>query len=329
MSRPTLKRYGVLLAGIAVLLLLDWAITHILPPYPLRVLINMGIAVTLAISLNLVLGHTGQFSLGHAGFMAIGAYVSAFITVGFPDWVSQVFINETVTDTAVFVGATFLGALVAAVAGFVVGAPTLRLRGDYLAIATLGFGEIVRVVLLNIESVGAARGLSGIPHHATLFWVLGAIALCSWVIQALLDSTHGRAFLAVREDEVAAQAVGIDVTRYKVLAFIISSFFAGVAGSLFAHHEQYLNPQSFQFQKSIEIVVMVVVGGLGNTLGVAIAAALLSLMPEALRGLQELTGTDFRMVIYSLLLVVLMLVRPQGLFSSLRLAAWWQKRRPA
>ncbi len=312
------RRYGLLAAGVLLLLGLDYLLPQLLGPYPLRVLINMGIAVTLALSLNLVLGHTGQFSLGHAGFMAIGAYVSAYITVRFPAWTNVVLINETFTDGAVFIIATFVGALAAAAGGLLVGIPTLRLRGDYLAIATLGFAEIVRVVLLNIDAVGGARGLSGIPHHATLFWVLAAIAACGWVIQALMDSAHGRAFLAVREDEVAARAVGIDVTRYKVQAFVLSSFFAGVGGAMFAHHEQYLNPQSFQFQKSIEIVVMVVVGGLGNSLGVAIAALLLALMPEVLRGLQELTGTDFRMVIYSLLLVVIMLLRPQGLFSSLR-----------
>jgi branched-chain amino acid transport system permease protein len=314
----TLKRYALLLGGIVLLLGFDWLAPAVLNPYPLRVLINMGIAVTLGISLNLVLGHTGQFSLGHAGFMAIGAYVSAFITVSFPSWTNAVIINEAFTDTSVFVLATFIGALVAAIGGLIVGMPTLRLRGDYLAIATLGFGEIVRVILLNIDAVGGARGYAGIPHRASVFWVFAAIALCAWVIAALMDSAHGRALLAVREDEVAASAVGIDVTKYKVRAFVLSSFFAGVAGAMFAHHEQYLNPQSFQFQKSIEIVVMVVVGGLGNTLGVAVAALLLALMPEALRDLQELTGTDLRMVIYSLLLVIIMLVRPKGLFSGLR-----------
>ena len=319
-----MKRYGVMLLGIALLFGIDWLVPHLLGPYPQRVLINMGIAVIAAISLNLVLGHTGQFSLGHAGFMAIGAYVSAFITVSFPHWTNVVFINETFTDGLTFVIACFVGSFAAAFGGLVIGIPTLRLRGDYLAIATLGFGEIVRVVLLNIDTVGGARGLSGIPHHATLFWVLASIALCAWTIQALMDSAHGRAFLAVREDEVAARAVGIDVTRYKVLAFVISSFFAGLAGAMFAHHEQYLNPSSFSFQRSIEIVVMVVVGGLGNTLGVAIAALALSVMPEALRGLQEFTGVDLRMVIYSLLLVIIMLVRPQGLFSSvkIRLPKW-------
>ena len=233
-----------------------------MPPYPLRIITDMGIAVVLAMSLNVVLGYTGQFSLGHAGFMAIGAYVSAAITVYFPQ--ATVFINETVTDTGIFILATLVGALAAALGGLLVGLPTLRLRGDYLAIATLGFGEIVRVVLLNVDSVGGARGFAGIPHRASIFWVFGSVALCAWVIRALMDSAHGRAWLAVRENEVAAASVGIDTVKYKTRAFVLSSFFAGVAGAMFAHHQSYLNPQSFQFQKSIEIVVMVGGGRVGE-----------------------------------------------------------------
>ena len=319
---PVVKRYGALVLGGLLLYGFAELLPNVLGPYPLRVFINMCIAATLALSLNLVLGHTGQFSLGHAGFMAIGAYVSAFITVSFPTWTSAVVINEAFTDTFVFAAATFAGALTAALGGLIVGMPTLRLRGDYLAIATLGFGEIVRVVLLNINAVGGARGYAGIPHRADVFWVLAALALCAWVIQALMDSAHGRAFLAVREDEVAASAVGIDVTKYKVRAFVLSSFFAGVAGAMFAHHETYLNPASFQFQKSIEIVVMVVVGGLGNSFGVFVSALLLAYLPEKLRDLQEITGIDLRMVIYSLLLVVMMLVKPQGLFAKWRVPLW-------
>lgn len=317
---PLVRRYGFFLLGIALLALADFLLPMVIPPYPLRIVTDMGIAVVLAMSLNVVLGFTGQFSLGHAGFMAIGAYVSAAITVYFPQ--STVIISEGFTDTTVFVLATLAGALAAAVGGLLVGIPTLRLRGDYLAIATLGFGEIVRVVLLNIDAVGGARGFAGIPHRASPFWVFGAVALCAWVIRALMDSVHGRAWLAIREDEVAAKSVGIDTVKYKTRAFVLSSFFAGVAGAMFAHHQSYLNPQSFQFQKSIEIVVMVVVGGLGNTLGVAIAAVLLTALPEVLRPLQEITGVDLRMVIYSALLVVMMLVRPQGLFAALRFPKW-------
>jgi len=315
-----IRRYTTLVLLIGLIAALGWILPQIVPPYPLRICTDMAIAVVAAVSLNLVLGHTGQFSLGHAGFMAIGAYVSASITVFFPHFVDWVLINETFTDTIVFVVATFAGALAAALGGLIVGIPTLRLRGDYLAIATLGFAEIVRVVILNIDTVGGARGFTAIPHRASFFWVLGAVALCAWVMQAMMDSAHGRAFLAVREDEVAAEFVGIDVTRYKVRAFVLSSFFAGIAGAMFAHHQSYLNPQSFQFQKSIEIVVMVVVGGLGNSLGVAVAAMLLTLLPEALRPLQDFTGIDLRMVIYSLLLVIMMLVRPQGLFARLHIS---------
>lgn len=323
---PLLRRYGIMAVGVLLLLGLDALLTAVIAPYPLRILTDMVIAMTAAVSLNLVLGHTGQFSLGHAGFMAVGAYVSAFITVNFSHWTNLVVISEGVTDTLVFVVATLLGAFAAALLGLLVGLPTLRLRGDYLAIATLGFAEITRVVLLNIDAVGGARGFAGIPHHASLFWVFAAMALTAWVIQAMMDSAHGRAFLAVREDEVAAAAVGIDVAKYKTRAFVMSSFFAGVAGAMFAHHQTYLNPSSFQFTKSIEIVVMVVVGGLGNSLGVALAAVILAAMPEVLRGLQEFTGVDLRMIIYSGLLVLMMLLRPQGLFSKLRLDHLLRKR---
>ncbi len=311
-----MKRYLPLIGGLAIAVLAGELLPLVVQPYPLRIVTDMAIAVIAAMSLNLVLGHTGQFSLGHAGFLAIGAYVSAAVTFYFPH--EQVFINEGFTDTAVFVAGTLLGALTAAGAGLLVGIPTLRLRGDYLAIATLGFGEIVRVVLLNIDSVGGARGFAGIPHRATLTLVFIAVVFCAWVIYALMNSAFGRAFLAVREDEVAAAAVGIDTTKYKTLAFVISSFFAGVAGAMFAHHQTYLNPQSFSFQKSIEVVVMVVVGGLGNTLGVALAAILLTALPEALRPLQDYTGVDLRMIIYSALLVVMMLVKPRGLFVQAR-----------
>lgn len=319
------RRYGFMLAGIVVLLGVDWLLTELVAPYPLRIITDMMIAIGAAISLNLVLGHTGQFSLGHAGFMAVGAYVSAFITVSFPQWTNLLIISEGLTDTLVFLGATLVGALAAALLGLLVGIPTLRLRGDYLAIATLGFAEITRVVLLNIDTVGGARGYAGIPHRASLFWVFMAVAITAWVIQAMMDSAHGRAFLAVREDEVAASAVGIDVAKYKTRAFVMSSFFAGMAGAMFAHHQTYLNPSSFSFTRSIEIVVMVVVGGLGNSFGVALAAMILAAMPEVLRPLQEITGVDLRMVIYSALLVAMMLLRPQGLFSKLRIDSWWAR----
>jgi branched-chain amino acid transport system permease protein len=220
---------------------------------------------------------------------------------------------------------TIAGGLLAAVAGYAVELPSLRLRGDYLAIVTLGFGEIIRVLLLNIEAVGAARGMYGIPKQASFFSTFGWAAICILVIHRLMSSTHGRAFLAVREDEIAAEAMGIDTTKYKVRAFVISSFFAGVAGALFAHFLCYLNPSSFGFMKSIDVVVMVVLGGMGSISGSVIAACLVTLLPEALRPLQEITKIDFRMVIYALTLIILMLTRPKGLFGNREISDLWKK----
>lgn len=278
--------------------------------YIQTIIIYCGINIILAVSLNLVNGITGQFSIGHAGFMAVGAYLSAWLGMTYH---TPFFIN------------TIAGGLLAALAGYAVGLPSLRLKGDYLAIVTLGFGEIIRVVLLNVQAVGAARGMYGIPRQTTFFSTFGWAAVCIFVIVRLMNSTHGRAFLAVREDEIAAESMGIDTTTYKVKAFVISSFFAGVAGALFAHFLSYLNPSSFGFMKSIDVVVMVVLGGMGSISGGVLAAIILTLLPELLRPLQELTKIDFRMVIYSLTLILLMLTRPKGIFGNLEITDIWKK----
>ena len=291
-----------------------------------RILVLMGINITMAVSLNIINGHAGQFSLGHAGFMAVGAYFSSFLTffyfapylnrfpAGREQWLLQ---------NALLVVAVLAGGLLAALAGYLVGLPSLRLRGDYLAIVTLGFGEIIRVLILNIEKIGAARGFSGIPKWSNFFWVFffcGLTILISW---RLVQSSVGRAFLAVREDQIAAEAMGVDTTRYKVKAFVIGSFLAGVAGGLFAHYMMYLNPTMFMFVRSFEVVAMVVLGGLGSISGSIIAAILLTFLPEGLRMAKEVLHStkDPRMVIYSIMLIGLMLTRPQGLLGRREL---WQ-----
>jgi len=272
--------------------------------YYLGIAIDIGINIILAVSLNLINGHTGQFSLGHAGFMAVGGYTAAKLTLTLqslvPPW-AQPFL---------FIAALLLGGVIAAVAGLAVGVPTLRLRGDYLAIVTLGFGEIIRVVFQTSETFGAATGLTGIPRWASFGWAWGGAAVCVFVITSLVNSTYGRGFIAVHDDEVAAGASGINPVRYKVTAFVIGAFFAGIAGGLYAHHKSFLSPTGFDFMKSIDIVVMVILGGMGRTVGVIIAAVLLTILPEILRGF-----ADYRMIIYSLLIIVLMLARPQGLFT--------------
>jgi branched-chain amino acid transport system permease protein len=309
------------LLGVLGLGLLATALSPHLSAYPLFVTYNIGIGIIMAVSLNLINGYTGQFSLGHAGFMAVGAYLSAVVTNHFGE------LNVWAAN-GVFTLALLAGGLAAALAGLLVGIPTLRLRGDYLAIVTLGFGEIIRVVLQNMEAVGGARGLSVNHGWTNLGWTFGLAALTVYVVAALVNSTYGRGFIAVHDDEVAAEAMGINATKYKVTAFVVGAFFAGLAGGLYAHSTQFLTPNGFGFMLSITYVVMVILGGMGNTPGVILAAILLTLLPEGLRmvaDIQHLPGLaaerplswveNTRMMFYSLLLIGLMLTRPQGIFA--------------
>jgi branched-chain amino acid transport system permease protein len=306
------------------------------PPmrYYNRILVLIGINVTLAVSLNIINGHAGQFSLGHAGFMAVGAYGAAYLTVyhfgPFVDKMAEGGVQRIVWQNVLLLVAILFGALVSAIAGYIVGLPSLRLRGDYLAIVTLGFGEIIRVLILNIEKIGAARGLSGIPAWATFFWVFFFAGLTILISHRMVMSSVGRAFLAIREDQIAAEAMGVDTTRYKVKAFIIGSCLAGVAGALFAHYTPaYLNPTMFTFIKSFEVVAMVVLGGLGSITGSILAAIILTLLPEGLRYVKDIYPgmRDPRMVIYSIMLIVLMLTRPQGLFGRREIWEFLPKRK--
>jgi branched-chain amino acid transport system permease protein len=286
-------------------------------PYFLDIAVTCGINITLAASLNLINGFTGQFSLGHAGFMSIGAYSSAVLTTNFGAKLLPLAGNQ---PWILFPIALCIGGIAAALAGLVVGVPSLRLKGDYLAIVTLGFGEIIRVILQNIDAVGASRGLDGIPNYTNLFWAFGIAAITVYVVWALVNSTYGRGFIAVSDDEVAAEAMGINTTRYKIIAFVVGAFFAGMAGGIYAHFKQYIAPAGFDFNRSIEIVVMVILGGMGRNVGVIIAAVLLTFAPEGLRMVSNASPHlswigESRMLFYSLILIVLMITRPQGLFT--------------
>jgi len=316
----------MLLGALAACLLISLFANRI-NGYWLNNFYDIGISVVMAVSLNLINGYTGQFSLGHAGFMAVGGYTAAMITNQFGE------LNFFAAN-GIFAVALFAGGLAAAVAGLLVGIPTLRLRGDYLAIVTLGFGEIIRVILQNMNAVGAARGLSVMHGWTNIFWAFGLAAVTVYVVASLVNSTYGRGFIAVHDDEVAAEAMGINTTKYKVTAFVIGAFFAGIAGGLYAHSKQFLTPGGFGFLQSITFVVMVILGGMGNTIGVILAAIVLTLLPEGLRlvaGIPHLPGVaaerplewigNTRMIIYSLLLIVLMLTRPQGLFRLKKLPA--------
>jgi len=274
------------------------------------ILVNVGVNVILAVSLNVVNGFTGQFSIGHAGFMAVGAYTAAKITTALRD-VLLLGLPAVISDQLVFALALAAGMAMSAAAGLLVGIPSLRLRGDYLAIVTLGFGEIIRVVIENTAFLGQATGISGLPQLTSIVWVgMAAIATVA-MARRLLVSTQGRALLAIREDEVAAEAMGVDTVGYKVRAFVISAAFAGLAGGLLVHYIMLVTPRMFTFVKSIEVVVMVVLGGMGSVSGSMLAAAVLTVALEWLRGVDQ-----YRMVVFSFLLIVLMLTRPSGLFGT-------------
>lgn len=300
------------LAGGLIAALVFQLVSGRIDSYWLHICTLVGINVILAVSLNLVNGYTGQFSLGHAGFMAIGAYAAAAVTMFAGPKLLPVLGGD---KSPLAIGIVFLIALLAAglaasLAGIVVGGPSLRLKGDYLAIVTLGFGEIIRVLFRNVESLGGALGLTGIPPYTSVFWTYGFAAVTIYCVLALVHSTYGRGFLAVHDDEIAAEAMGINTTKYKIIAFVIAAFFAGIAGGLFAHQNLAIDPKGFDFMRSIEIVVFVILGGMGNTVGVILAAVLLTVLTEYLRGIGE-----WRMLMYSFLLIVLMLTRPQGLFT--------------
>ncbi|AZV63399.1 branched-chain amino acid ABC transporter permease [Peribacillus frigoritolerans] len=267
----------------------------ILNPFYINTLMFIGINIMLATSLHLIIGITGQFSIGHAGFLAVGAYASAVMTMKLE---------------LPFIIAVLTGGVIAAVAGMVIGIPSLRLKGDYLAIATLGFGEIVRIVLLNIEYVGGASGMQ-VSHLTTWPWVFACVMITVLVIRNFTNSTHGRACISVREDETAADAMGINTTYYKVAAFVIGAFFAGIAGSLYAHNFYIIQPSNFGFLKSFDILIFVVLGGLGSLSGSVLAAILLTIVTTFLQDYPET-----RMIIYSLVLILMMIFRPQGLMGT-------------
>ena len=272
--------------------------TNIISDYLQATLATICINIILAVSLNLITGFTGQFSLGHAGFMSIGAYVCAIITLRMP-------------TTLGFIIGVLSGAVAAALIGFLVGLPTLRLQGDYLAIATLGMSEIIRIIFLNLEITNGAAGLNGIPQFVNWVWLFIFTVGTILVITNFLKSSHGRACISVREDEIAAEAMGINTTKYKVISFIIGAFCAGIAGALYASYFYFLKPDLFGFLKSVDVLVIVVLGGLGSISGSIISAILLALVSTYLQSFPEL-----RMVIYSLLLIIIMIFRPQGLMGS-------------
>lgn len=298
LSKKTLSILGAIILVYGVLFgLLQ---TGIIGSYYGGIIVLTLINIILAISLNLIVGFTGQLCLGHAGFMAIGAYVSAIIT-------TRVHLP--------FLLSIIVGAIIAGIFAALIGYPTLKLTGDYFAITTLAFCEIIRVVLMNIDSIGGARGITGIPKKTnfTIAFVLMVITIV--VIYNIIHSSQGRAMLSVRENEIAAESMGVNAFKYKITAFVIGAFFAGLAGGLYAHYIGYIQPASFDFVKSIDYLTFVVFGGMGSLSGSVISAGFLTFLPELLRGLQE-----YRMIIYPLALIILMIFRPQGLLGNKELS---------
>lgn len=270
-----------------------------LNPYYVQVITLMGIMMIAALGLHLITGATGQLSFGHAAFLAIGAYAAALSTIHLE---------------LPFLVSVLLGGIIAALAGVIVGFPSMRLTGDYLGIATLGFAEIVRVVLMNLEITGGARGLAGIPRETSMLLVFICVAITVFVCYRIENSRFGRALVAIREDEIAAECNGINTLWYKVSAFAIGSFMAGVAGGLYAHFLQYLNPSGFGFAKSFELLCFVVLGGLGSIPGAVLGTTILTLLPEMLR-----FSSEYRMMMYGVLMVSMMIFRPRGLLGGVDL----------
>ena len=265
------------------------------------IIIQVGIYIILAVSLNLPAGYLGQLPLGHAGFMAVGAYVGALF------WRSGL-----LQGGGSIIGGLVIAGVAAAIFGIFIGIPALRLRGDYLAIITLGFSEMIRVLINNLPSITrGAQGLQQIPRHTNFVIVYICVIVCCGVIHMLMKSRHGRAILSIRENEIAAESCGIKTTYYKVMAFALSAFFAGVAGALYAGNLGILLPTDFSFMMSINILMIVVLGGMGSMMGSVIGAAVLTSLPLLMRGLN-----DYRMIIYALLLIVVMIFKPSGLMGT-------------
>ena len=320
-KRKTLKmpvRYLMNTVLVALLFLgLSYLTGNLLSTYQNKVLMTVGINIILAVSLNVATGYLGQLPLGHAGFMAVGAYACALFTKssGLPKGVA-------------FAIGLVLACIVAGLFGILIGIPALRLTGDYLAILTLGFGEIIRITLNNIDDVlgfklfYGAKGLKNIPKYSNYWNVFLCVVIACFAIHAMMKSRHGRAILAVRDNEIAARSVGIPITKYKLMAFVTSAVFAGVAGVLYALNYSSLVAKKFDYNTSILILVFVVLGGIGNLRGSVIAAAVLTVLPELLRSMN-----DYRMLIYAIVLIVVMIFNqsPQMIAMRKRLTARFRK----
>ena len=267
--------------------------------YFLSILRLVCINVVLAVSLNITVGNLGQITLGHAGFMSIGAYTAALFTKA-----------HIIPGIGGYIVGMILGGLLACFIGIIIGVPALRLKGDYLAIVTLASGEIIRVLIEFFDFTGGAQGISGIPKMQSFPIIYIISCICIMLMFSVMTSRHGRAVLSIREDEIASESSGINVTYYKTFAFALSAFFAGIAGAMYAHNIGVIGAKIFDYNKSFDILVMVVLGGMGSFTGAVLSSITLTIIPEMLRGF-----ADYRMIIYSIVLILMMIFRPEGLFG--------------
>ena len=294
------KKVGISFIGTILLyFILTFLISSgIISNYWLGIIMIAGINIILASSLNLATGYLGQLTLGHAGFMSVGAYVSALCSIHLE---------------LPFIASLLMGAIIAAIIGVIIGIPTLRLKGDYLCIITLAFNEIIRVIMVNLSITNGSKGLVGIPRSTNFAIVFFSAAVTVFVVYSIVKSRHGRAIISIREDETASELSGIPTTYYKILAFAISAFFAGLAGGLYAHYITVISPKVFDYNKSVEILVIVVLGGMGNWKGSIIAAIVMTILPEYLRAFSQ-----YRMLLYAAILIIAMILKEKNIFKTIK-----------
>ena len=345
---PLKKRnFTLTLISLLILLVILFIVDKNLDPYNTRILNLCAIYVILALSMNLINGFTGLFSLGHAGFMAVGAYTTALLTMSADMKVQNFFLAPIIKPleniTLPFLPALLIAGLVSAFVGYLIATPVLRLKGDYLAIATLGFSEIIRVVFTNTQTItNGALGLKGIPATTNIWWTFGIAVVTVGIIASLINSSYGRALKAIREDEVAAESMGINLFKHKVLAFTIGAFFAGIGGGLLGNLLGTIDPNMFRFVLTFNILLIIVLGGMGSITGTVISAFIVTIAGEALRFLDETMDFGFvtiqgipglRMVVFSALLMLVVIFFRHGLmgtkeFNFDKIIARFSKRSP-
>ena len=330
MERKPLNSILSIIATVIIFLGFAWAQQHS-DAYTLRIMNLCAIYTILGVSMNLINGFSGQFSLGHAGFMAVGAYVTAILTLS-PELKATIFFIEPImkpldTMTLPFFPALLVAGIVSAIFGLIIGVPTLRLKGDYLAVATLGFAEIIRVAFTNMKTItNGALGLKNIPEYTNLYWSWGWAIFTIFFIKRLVDSSYGRALKSIRENEVAAEAMGVNLFTHKILAVLVGAFFAGIGGGLLANLITTIDPKTFTPTLTYQILMIIVVGGLGSISGTVVAASVFAVLMETLRPLDNVVP-GLRMVFFSALLLVVILFARKGLMGDKEFSwNWFLKR---